>query len=155
MNLTHWKVTLSQTQNRENGLSWTEMDMAAATYRLCNETNETDNNFGACGDSGERLHCFSHCPEFMLADPDERLQQVRMYDSCTICLRRNHSTAYHVNTEPEGKQWVCGLYCMKKQVDHSATVASMQPSTGHSLTSRIDSLKPQKKIRNRETRRTR
>jgi hypothetical protein len=85
----------------------------ATTGRICNRINEKRDTCGACGKRGkpgDKLHCFSHWLEFILADQEGRLQQVRRYDNCTNCLGRNQNTAYHKDTNPGQKPLVCGLY---------------------------------------------
>jgi hypothetical protein len=87
-----------------HGQTWC---MVVASCWFCNKPNESNTKCGACGISGESMHCFSHWREFILSNQDDRLQLERMYDSCTICLKRNHSKASH---DDAGKPLRCGVY---------------------------------------------
>ena len=136
-----------------NGQTW---DMEAATCRICNEINEKRNTCGACGKtgkSGDRLHCFSHCLEFILADPDERLQQVRRYDNCTNCLGRYHTTAYHKDTNPGQKPLVCGLYeKASRSYCNSLEHAAFHGSTSHKQNTQPRTTKEKEKHKTHHTR---
>jgi hypothetical protein len=67
---------------------------------------------GACGETrnqGERIHCFSHCLEFIEAQPEERLKMEQRHVDYTLCLERGHEAeAYMEMSESENP--TCELY---------------------------------------------
>jgi hypothetical protein len=67
---------------------------------------------GACGktrNQGVRIHCFSHCQEFIEAQPEERLKMVQRHRDCTTCLERSHEAEAHMEMR-ESETPTCGLY---------------------------------------------
>jgi hypothetical protein len=88
---------------------------AASTCRRCKAEIRDQEICGACGQigkSGERLHCYDHCFEFIRASPEERLKQVQKHGDCTICLIKGHDTEAHLARavgKPDRIQ-TCSLY---------------------------------------------
>ena len=88
---------------------------AASTCRRCKAEIRDQEICGACGQigkSGERLHCYDHCLEFIRASPEERLKQVQKHGDCTICLIKGHDTEAHLARaagKPDRIQ-TCSLY---------------------------------------------
>ena len=105
---------------------------AASTCGRCKREVATQTTCGACGQigkTGEKLHCFDHCLDFINASPDERLRQVQKFGDCCICLLRDHNTEAHIAgaaNKPD-KMKVCGLY--DKQTN--ATCTSTQNASFH------------------------
>ena len=90
------------------------MNVEMTTCRHCrgNIVCGTPQSCGACGKTrnhGDRLHCFSHCLEFIKAKPDEKLRMVRRNGDCTTCLKRGHDADAHM-ARNLGESPICGLY---------------------------------------------
>ena len=107
---------------------------AASTCRRCKAEIRDQEICGACGQigkSGERLHCYDHCLEFIRASPEERLKQVQKHGDCTIC--QMHTWQGQQANQTESRH----AHCMKSTQTRHAQVLKMRPSMVHQLTNSI------------------
>jgi hypothetical protein len=104
--------------------------METTTCRHCRTFIVSGNpqTCGACGKTrnhGDRIHCFSHCLEFIEAQPE-----VRRNGDYTTCLERGHEAEAHMEMD-QNETPTCGLYSKAS----GTTCNSIQNAVFHGSTS--------------------
>jgi hypothetical protein len=111
------------------------VDLETTTCRDCKRSTIIGDHqtCGACSQTryrGDRIHCFTHCLEFIEAQPEERLKMVQTHGDCTTCLERGHEAEAHKEMS-KNETPTCGLYIKTS----ARTCGSIQNAVFHDAAS--------------------